>query len=82
MYIIQLGMIAIHRSEKLRPIKWLQISVFVLTVLICMSTVFLKQHSILDVFGGIILSVIMYTLVYLLPDNKAAKEVKQELSNI
>lgn len=76
------AMIAIHRSERLRHIKWLQVSTLVLTVLICMSTVFLKQHSILDVFGGIILSVIMYTIVYLLPDNKAAKEAKQELSNI
>lgn len=76
------AMIAIHRSERLRHIKWLQVLTFVITVLICMSTVFLKQHSILDVFGGIILSVIMYTIVYLLPDNKATKQAKQELSNI
>lgn len=75
------AMIAIRRSERLGHIKWLQVSVLVLTVLICMSTVFLKQHSILDVFGGIILSIIMYTIVYL-PDNKAAKETKQELSNV
>lgn len=75
------AMIAIRKSEKLYHIKWLQVSVLALTVLICMSTVFLKQHSILDVFGGIILSIIMYTIVYL-PDSKASKEAKQELSNV
>lgn len=75
------AMIAIRKSERLRPIKWLQISVFILTLLICASTVFLKQHSILDVFGGIILSLIMYSIVYL-PEKKVAKEAKQGLSNI
>lgn len=77
------AMIAIRRSERLRNIKWLQVSTFILTVLICMSTVFLKQHSILDVFGGIILSIIMYALVYYLPDrSKVAKKAEQELSKV
>ncbi|NLL73896.1 MAG: phosphatase PAP2 family protein, partial [Clostridiales bacterium] len=75
------AMIAIRTSEKLRPIKWLQISALILTILICMSTVFLKQHSILDVFGGIILSIIMYGIVYV-PDKKLAKKTEHELSNV
>lgn len=76
------AMIAIWKSERLRPIKWIQVSSFILTVLICMSTVFLKQHSILDVFGGIILGIIMYTFIYLPDRNRVAKEADSKLSNI
>lgn len=76
------AMIAIRKSEKLRPVKWIQIPALILTVLICMSTVFLKQHSILDVFGGIILSVIMYALIYIPTRNKEVNKAGQELSKI
>ena len=33
-------------------------------VLICASTVFIKQHSLLDVFGGIAVWLISYIAVY------------------
>ncbi len=36
----------------------------ILAFFICISTVFLKQHSCLDVFAGIILAAVMYMLVY------------------
>jgi membrane-associated phospholipid phosphatase len=76
------AMIAIRKSERLRQIKWLQISTFILTVLICMSTVALKQHSILDVFGGIALSIIMYAFIYIPNRSKVAKKADHELSNV
>lgn len=76
------AMIAIRKSERLRHIKWMQISVFILTVLICMSTVFLKQHSILDVFSAIALSFIMYAIVYIPSWNRLAKKVDHELSEV
>ena len=76
------AMIAIRKSEKLRPVKWIQIPALILTVSICMSTVFLKQHSILDVFGGIILSLIMYALIYIPTRNKEVDKAGQELSKI
>ncbi|NLO09800.1 MAG: phosphatase PAP2 family protein [Clostridiales bacterium] len=76
------AMVAIRKSKRLRNITWLQISTFILTVLICMSTVFLKQHSILDVFGSIILSIIMYVLIYVPRHNRVTKKAEQELSNI
>ena len=76
------AMIAIRKSERLRHIKWLQISTLILTVLICMSTVFLKQHSILDVFGGIILSVIIYVFVYLPDRSRLVKKAAHRLSKI
>lgn len=34
------------------------------TLLICLSTVFLKQHSVLDVAAGLVLSALVYRLVY------------------
>lgn len=76
------AMIAIRKSTKLRNIKWLQIFTFILTVLICMSTVFLKQHSIIDVFAGILLSIIMYAIVYVPDWSRVTKKVDHELSNI
>lgn len=76
------AMIAIRKSDRLRNKKWLQISAFILTVLICMSTVFLKQHSIIDVFGGIILSIIMYVIVYIPAWNRQAKQADHKLSNV
>ena len=36
----------------------------VLMVLICLSTVFIKQHSIIDVVAAIILSIPLYLLAY------------------
>lgn len=76
------AMIAIRKSERLKNIKWLQITSLILTISICMSTVFLKQHSILDVFGGIILSIIIYALVYIPDYNRLPKKADHELSKI
>lgn len=77
------AMIAIRKSESLRNIKWVQWSTAILTILISLSTVFLKQHSILDGLGAIVLSILMYAAVYLPNWSKADKPVEQEkLSNI
>ncbi len=73
------AMIAIHRNERLQKLKWLQGAALVLTVSICLSTVFLKQHSVLDIFGGIALSIIMYAAVYI---PSWGKVTKQELSKV
>ncbi|MDD4112565.1 MAG: phosphatase PAP2 family protein [Herbinix sp.] len=76
------AMIAIRKSERLRHIKWLQISTFILTVLICISTVALKQHSILDVFAGIALSIIVYAFIYIPDRSRVAKKADRELSKV
>ena len=51
-------------SAALRDKVWLRRGSFVTMVLICMSTVVLKQHSVLDVVGALILAYLMYPLVY------------------
>ena len=59
--------IAISHSQALKKYKWIQISSLVLTILISLSTVFLKQHSAFDGICAIALAVIMYVIVYV-PD--------------
>ena len=56
--------IAIRRSELGRRHKAVRWGSEVLMVLICMSTVFIKQHSIADVFAAILLAVPFYFVVY------------------
>lgn len=76
------AMIAIRKSTRLKDIRWLQISTFILTILISMSTVCLKQHSILDVFGAIILSLIMYPIVYRPAYSREPKKADRKFSKI
>lgn len=42
----------------------LRASVILLALLICASTVFIKQHSILDIFAGVLVSMLAHLLVY------------------
>ena len=59
--------IAVYKSRHLKEKRGIRIATLVLTVLICMSTVFLKQHSVFDVFCACLLSIAMYAVVYV-PD--------------
>lgn len=57
--------IAIAKSKKI--VKYrniIVISSFILTVLIVLSTVFVKQHSVLDIFGALALTPPLYFLAY------------------
>ncbi|MDF2944770.1 MAG: putative rane protein [Herbinix sp.] len=76
------ALIAINKSERLHNIKWLQWFTFVLTVMICLSTVYLKQHSFMDILGALALNLIMYVIVYVPAWGKIAKEANQELSKV
>jgi membrane-associated phospholipid phosphatase len=57
----------ILHHPRLRCRWWLPVGGIVLAVLICLSTVFIKQHSVMDVFVGIPYGFLMYGLVYWLP---------------
>lgn len=56
--------IAVMKSERLRSHRLIRAASFILMVSICMATVFLKQHSIIDVIGAVLLSAVIYPLVY------------------
>lgn len=44
--------------------RWMKVSVIILTVLINASTVFIKQHSILDVIIALAVSIVLYFVVF------------------
>lgn len=50
-------------SAKLRAHLGLRLTVAALMLLICISTVFVKQHSVLDVLAGTVLSLTIYLLL-------------------
>lgn len=54
--------IGLIQNKKFASNKMLNASTLILTVLICLSTVFTKQHAILDVFYALPLCVIVYYL--------------------
>ena len=55
--------IAISRSDKIRH-KAVKIGSLVLCILICLSTMFMKQHALIDVIGGCVMGQLVYHLVY------------------
>ena len=56
--------LAVMNSEELKKKRVVRIISFVLMASICLSTVFLKQHSALDGIGAIVMSMFMYRMVY------------------
>ena len=70
--------IAIAKSEQFKKHKWVVASSFILMVLICLSTMFLKQHSAFDVICSIMLSGFMYVVVYKVDYSKLIDLVKEK----
>ena len=56
--------IAVWHSDNFKKNKAVRYSSAVLMVLIILSTMFLKQHSVFDVVTGMVLAVFMYSVVY------------------
>lgn len=56
--------IAFFTSEHLKGKRLLKTGVLILTVLICLSTVFLKQHSVIDVFWAFALCAVTAPIFY------------------
>ena len=55
---------AVHHSKTLRRYRFVEPTSLVLTILICLSTVFIKQHSVVDIAGGVVLAVALYLPLY------------------
>lgn len=66
--------ICLINCEKLKEKKLVKKLSLVASLLICASTVFIKQHSIIDVIGGMILAGIIYLVIYQLPKLHREKE--------
>ena len=63
-----LDQLAVHiglcKSKLCRDRKGWKTASLVMTVLICASTVFVKQHSILDVIAALLLEIPLYLLIF------------------
>ena len=57
--------VAIWTSESLRHCTWAKISSAVLSTLIVLSTVLIKQHSVLDLFAGLGMAAVICAVTYL-----------------
>ena len=56
--------IAISRSQILAKYRFLRLGSLLLTISICLATMFLKQHSIIDVCGAFLMAYAIHYLVY------------------
>ncbi|HAZ38158.1 MAG TPA: phosphatase [Clostridiaceae bacterium] len=65
---------ALRNCEDFRKKKYGTKISFTLVILISLSTLFIKQHSIIDVLLGALLGVIFYIPLYALPNIKEYKE--------
>lgn len=61
--------IAIYQSEDLKKHPYVCRGAYVLAALIILSTMFLKQHSVVDVIMAFVMAYILYPLVYV-PEGK------------
>ncbi len=66
---------AAWNSKRFGTTAW-RIAFTVTALLISASTVFLKQHSILDIFGGLLLCALAYIPVYYLPNRRAKRAMQ------
>ena len=64
---------AAWNSKRFGTTPW-RIAFTAMALLISISTVFLKQHSILDVYGGLLLCLVAYIPIYYIPNRKARKQ--------
>lgn len=55
--------VAINKSDKI-PNKLIKKASLILCILICLSTIFLKQHALIDVVGGCVMGRFVYLLIY------------------
>lgn len=69
--------IGIMKSQNLSKNKWNCNGSAVLAILICLSTVFIKQHSILDMFAAIVLSIPLYYISYVFNWNRVFVKFSQ-----
>ncbi len=69
--------IGLTRSDSVKKHPFACACIYSLTVLIILSTMFLKQHSVTDVIAGLVLAGILYQAVYAYEDRRAHRLLHQ-----
>ncbi|BBF44758.1 PAP2 family protein [Lachnospiraceae bacterium KM106-2] len=70
--------IAVSKSERLKNRPLIRWTSFILAVSICLSTMFIKQHSAFDVICAVILSCIVYVFVYKIDYAKIIEKIQKK----
>lgn len=68
---------ALINSKDFGARKHLKAASNILNILICLSTVFIKQHSVIDVMSGLIVASALYICVYYIPSLKFIRGSQQ-----
>jgi membrane-associated phospholipid phosphatase len=72
--------IALAKNKTMQKYKWIIRVSFILMISIILSTVMIKQHSILDAFLSIFICIVLYIIIYkinIIEKIKSSKAVKQ-----
>lgn len=69
--------IALSKCEAFKKHRVLKVLSLILCILICLSTMFLKQHSTVDFLGAIVLMSVMYVLLYAIDYKKVFKKISK-----
>lgn len=72
--------IAILKSKGMQEKRGIRAAVVFLTIMIILSTMFLKQHSVIDVVLALLMNVLCYQLVYWVPGRSYQKQGKRKIS--
>lgn len=70
--------IALSKCNALSKHKYIKLGSLILCILICISTVCLKQHSFVDVVGACIMMTILYLLIYVIDYSGLFKRSKEK----
>ena len=70
--------IAVHESRALKKYRGVRWGAYVLAGLIILATMFLKQHSVLDVIGACLMACVLYQFVYAAERKREPRYVKQK----
>ena len=70
--------IAVHESQALKKHRGVTIVTYVLAGLIILATMFLKQHSVLDVIGACLMACVLYQFVYAAERKREPRYAKQK----
>lgn len=65
--------VAVAHSKTLKQHRFVQWFTYIFAALIILSTVFLKQHSILDMLAAIVMACVIYPFVYVTQEKKSSK---------
>ena len=60
-------LVALYKSKGMKDKAWIKVIATIIGILIILSTIFLKQHSVWDVIGAFALAAILYPIVYVIP---------------